>query len=58
MRCQRCGQVFTVKPGHLIAHDRRQGAVYIHCTGVLVVDGSAAAPTASNDEQRGSGSCG
>lgn len=38
MRCRRCGQIFTVRPGRLIAHDRRQGAVYVHCDGVLAAD--------------------
>lgn len=38
MRCRRCDQVFTVEPGRMIAHDRRQGAVYIHCDGELVPD--------------------
>lgn len=49
MQRQRCGRMFTVKPGHVIAHDRRQGAVYVNCTGELVPVGSAAPRSVSND---------
>lgn len=41
MRCRRCHKVFSVRPGRLIAHDRRQGAVYLPCDGELVANAPA-----------------
>lgn len=41
MRCKRCGQVFTVRPGRAVSHFRRQG-----CVGGIPCDGELTAHVA------------
>lgn len=38
MICQRCHASFTVRPGRVVGHDRRQGCVRVVCDGVLRVE--------------------